>query len=459
MRNRIIMRGPVIASSVLLTTSLPKALMRHHAFSAIGLLLGVAAISCFGQTDNTVVVQAGTPMQTKLTRRVPMKIGQPITVALVYPIYVGDRLALPAGCFAHGRIVSLNADRQRRNDARLNADFTPYYKPVVRLNEIELPNGNVIPISTYDASDGGPLLHLSPPAHAKRSRIRQQWQVAKQRVGDATHTLTAPGKADRLKRLLYSQLPYHPEQLDAGISWSFALAGPVKLASSKPVEESKSRAAAVGVPSNLLHAYLDQALSSKDEKAGNAFRATVAEPVRDVQHNVLIPEGAIVLGTIVRARPARSFGRSGVLRFDFRQLQLPGEPQQQVSGTVVGADSRSGVKLQLDAEGEVKPEQQSKILVPLAMVLLASRPLDDDFNQAGGATVGSNGLGLIGRLVGIASTSRNVAAGIGFYGTAISVYRRWIRRGREIEFPQFTRIDIELSRRGGREISPETEYR
>src|ERR1700748_3271307 len=103
MRNRIIIRRPVIASSVLLATSLPKALMRHHAFSAIGLLLGVAAISCFGQTDNTdnmVVVLAGTQRQTNLTRRVPMKIGQPITVALVYPIYVGNRLALPAGCFA-----------------------------------------------------------------------------------------------------------------------------------------------------------------------------------------------------------------------------------------------------------------------------------------------------------------------------------------------------------------------
>jgi hypothetical protein len=97
MRNRIVLRGPVIGSSFIFTTSLLKVLMGHRAFAATVLLLGVTAVSCFGQTDNMVVVQAGTPMQTRLTRRVPMKTGQPITVALVYPIYVGDRLALPAG--------------------------------------------------------------------------------------------------------------------------------------------------------------------------------------------------------------------------------------------------------------------------------------------------------------------------------------------------------------------------
>jgi hypothetical protein len=107
----------------------------------------------------------------------------------------------------------------------------------------------------------------------------------------------------------------------------------------------------------------------------------------------------------------------------------------------------------MDSEGEVKPQQQSKVLVPLAMIFLASRPLDDDSSQLAGATVGSNGLGLVGRIVGMVSASRDLAAGIGFYGTAVSVYRRWIRRGKEVEFPKYNRIDVEISERTGKELA------
>jgi hypothetical protein len=108
----------------------------------------------------------------------------------------------------------------------------------------------------------------------------------------------------------------------------------------------------------------------------------------------------------------------------------------------------------MDSEGEVKPQQQSKVLVPLAMIFLASRSLDDDSNQLAGASVGSNGLGMIGRVVGMASASRDLAAGIGFYGTAISVYRRWIRRGKEVEFPRYNRIDVEISNQTGKALAP-----
>jgi hypothetical protein len=265
-----------------------------------------------------------------------------------------------------------------------------------------------------------------------------------------------PGKGDRLVQLVYHQLPYHPERIEKGTVWACELTAPVTLpaASISQLAESGTPPSNPEKSSLLLHTYLDQKLSSKEAHVGDTFRATIAEPVRDASHTLLVPQGAMLIGTVTRAKPAKSFGRAGVLRFDFRQLQLPDGQEKRVTASVAGIDAASGSALQLDPEGQVKPQPQDKVFVPLVLTFLASRPLDSDGSQLAGATVGSNGLGFVGRIVGMASASRDLAAGIGFYGTAISVYRRWLRRGREVEFPEYNRIDVEISERTGKELLP-----
>ncbi|HEY4046801.1 MAG TPA: hypothetical protein VGM27_08045, partial [Acidobacteriaceae bacterium] len=52
-------------------------------------------------------------------------------------------------------------------------------------------------------------------------------------------------------------------------------------------------------------------------------------------------------------------------------------------------------------------------------------------DAADAAATSSNGLGLIGTIVGV-TTNSTAAAGIGFYGAGIMVYRRLIRHGNEI---------------------------
>jgi hypothetical protein len=422
-------------------------------------MLGCGTGLCQAGAASTITIPAGTPIEARLMQHVPMKIGELLPATLAYPVYVDNQMVLPAGTRVMGSIVALSPDGSRRTDARLNADFTPFHRPVIRFDRIELANGASVELLTSMAGNGAPLLHLSPPPTGKkRSPIMQQWDVLRERIGETKEAIVAPGKGDRLLQLLYSQLPYHPERVEKGTVWSCELTAPLAIpvvegAKGDPIPKTSAPAPAEK-SSLLLHAYLDQELSSKDAKAGGTIRATLAEPVRAPNHALLVPEGSILIGSITRARPAKLFGRAGVLRFDFRELQLPQEVRKQVTGSLAGADSAAGARLQMDSEGEVKPRPQSRILVPLAMVFLASRSLDDDSNQLAGATVGSNGLGLIGRIVGMASQSRNLAAGIGYYGAAISVYRRWIRRGREVEFPKYNRIDIEISERTGRELAP-----
>jgi hypothetical protein len=84
--------------------------------------------------------------------------------------------------------------------------------------------------------------------------------------------------------------------------------------------------------------------------------------------------------------------------------------------------------------------------------VLAARPLDvDKGDGAGGGfgkdAVASNSLGVIGFIIGTALQQRNVAAGIGYYGAAVSIYERWIKRERDVTFARDTRLVLQTTPR------------
>lgn len=110
----------------------------------------------------------------------------------------------------------------------------------------------------------------------------------------------------------------------------------------------------------------------------------------------------------------------------------------------------------MDSEGKVKPKPQDKVIVPLVLVLLASRPLDEDVARQGGRNfVGANGFGLAGNFIALAGGSAKAAAGIGFYGAATAFYRRWIARGREVTFAKDTRLVLQTTPRSTAVLKPE----
>jgi hypothetical protein len=208
---------------------------------------------------------------------------------------------------------------------------------------------------------------------------------------------------------------------------------------------SPTKTTAANESSWHLSAYLQQTISSASESKGNAFEAVVSEPIFKPDHTLDVPEGSVLVGTITQAKPARSFGRAGKLRFDFRELRFPGALSQPVQGTLAGADSNRSQKLEIDSEGGVQPQQQNRVIVPLVLTFLASRALDDDGNLTANTAVSSNGFGIIGRVVGIVSGSRYLAAGIGFYAAALSIYERWLVRGQNVSFTKNTRIEVNMA--------------
>jgi hypothetical protein len=305
-------------------------------------------------------------------------------------------------------------------------------------------------------------LRLSPPpGKPQHSFIRRQIAAEKQRLKDAVALFTKPGRGDRLVQFIYTQLPYHPERIETATSWTVELAQPLdlKVENSTPdgsndpaihevrTQAPKEKPDAIAPPPVRetewrIRAYLQQTLSSAKEKPGDTFQARVAEPVFDENHILAVPEGSQLMGEITQAKAARSFGRQGKLRFRFRELKFPTGFSQPVEGTLAGADSGKSANLQMDSEGGVKPKSQNRVIAPLVLTLLAGRAFDDDGSQVAHSAVASNGFGIVGRVIGMAASSRNVAAGIGIYGAALSFYDLWLARGHDVVFAKNTRIEI-----------------
>jgi hypothetical protein len=386
-----------------------------------------------------------------------MKIGVPLRGRLLYPVYVDNQVAIPAGSVLRGSVTQLDPDRNRRIHARLRGDFTPFHIPVVRFDELVLPDGTVETMESGVATDGAPILRLSPPpGQKKRSFLSRQIAQEKQRLKDTVAQFTAPGRGDRLVQFFYTQLPYHPERIENGTAWTVDLAQPLEIKPQNPspaVTEKTNPPEPATTEEWRLHAYLQQTISSADRKPGDTFEALVAEPVFDPHHALVVPQGSLLVGEVTRSKPAKSFGRQGRLRFHFRELRLPGGYSQPVEGTLAGVDANKSANLQMDAEGGIAPKPQNRVILPLALTLLAGRAFDDDGSRVGNSAVASNGFGIVGRIVGIAASSRYVAAGIGFYGVGLAFYDLWLARGKNVVFVKDTRIEVTTTP-GRNEIKP-----
>jgi hypothetical protein len=419
--------------------------LRSHRFILEVVLLGFLCASASGQTS-TVHVPTTTPLSVQLTQHVPMKVGEPLEGRLLYPIYVDNQVAIPAGSVLRGTVTRLESDRSHRIHSRLRGDFTPFHTPVVHFEDLVLPDGAVEPIASDSATDGVPILRLSPaPGQKKGSLISRQIAQEKQRLKDAASQITAPGRGDRLVQFLYTQLPYHPERIDSGTAWTVNLAQPLAIQVTNaplPVTAKADPPAESSQPEWRLHAYLQQTISSANRKPGDSFEAMVSEPIFDSRHEVVVPQGSQLVGEITRSKPAKSFGRQGKLRFHFRELKLPSGFSQPVEGTLVGVDANKSADLQIDSEGGIAPRPQNRVVLPLVLTFLAGRAFDDDGSQLGHSAVASNGFGIVGRIVGIAASSKNVAAGIGFYGAALAFYDLWLAHGKNVVFVKNTRIDV-----------------
>src|SRR2546426_4371287 len=90
-----------------------------------------------------LTVPAGTPLKVALDQEVRIqKVGQPVHGKITEPVYVFDKLVVPAGSGVVGKVVAIKGvPKKSRTLAAMNANFLPSREVQIEFNELQLANG------------------------------------------------------------------------------------------------------------------------------------------------------------------------------------------------------------------------------------------------------------------------------------------------------------------------------
>jgi hypothetical protein len=393
-----------------------------------------------------ITISAGVPLHVRVARTTPLRVGAPVEGVLTDPIYVYDRLVLPKGEIVHGMVTATPAaDRTLRTKALLNGDVTPLRDPVVNFNSLHLSATNTdIGLDSRALIRDTQVVRFVPGS--KRPSLGQKLMTAVRDCIRTTHdAIAAPGKKDRALKLLYGQLPYHPQRIWAGTQFTADLDTSATFVLPAAPRLLISNASSLG--NVIVSARLADTLSSDNAKKGDTTIAIVTEPVFDSDHRLILPEGAQLEGSVLQSKPARSFGRNGQLRFAFSGVKREGEESQKVQGVLIGAAGKANQNLKVDDEGGVTANPDKyRFVAPLLLGVLATG-YSRDGNSLGRNTVASNGFGLAARVVALTVNDKNVATGFAVYAFAKSIYFRYLTKGHQVSFPKDTMIEVQLSSR------------
>lgn len=417
-----------------------------------------------------VTIPAGVPLRVQIDKRYPIATGTKVEGHLIAPIFLVDHEVLPANTRVSGSVIATHPVKGgARADALLNGDFTPLATPELRFDQITLPDGTVEPISTHVSQRDGAVVRMKSSAK-KPSLTQQAEDQVKQREHHTLDQFTKPGKSDRLLRMLYGQLPYHPQRIWPGTQFDADLTEPLVLPQKNAPAPLPMQPVSEKGLSGVIEARLTENLTSATAKQGQLVDAVLTKPLLDgTKKQVILPEGTHLEGVILQTKPARWFARNGKLRFTFRSVQLPptmaAEASKQlmvqepaatgttatdhvIHGRMISSEANRNQNVQIDSEGGAKATGgPDKYVAPLVLGLFAASAAlgdDDDVVQHG---VVSNGFGVMARLATLIAANQDVARGFAYFALSKSVYKHWIARGNELTFPKDTRLQIELSER------------
>ncbi len=165
---------------------------------------------------------------------------------------------------------------------------------------------------------------------------------------------------------------------------------------------------------------LNNKLSTRVNSEGDAFTAYVTAPVL-LGDKLMIPKGSVVTGSVSRIiRPGRFKGKA-VLNVLFQSIEIPGRGQLPIAASLarLDAEGNGGIRSEGTVEGEgSEGNDLGRIVMP----------------------------GIVGAGVGTLAGGGKGAAIGGGIGAAIGLASVFATRGKEIEVPRGSSLDIVLDK-------------
>jgi len=414
-----------------------------------------------------LTLQKGTPLQIALDQEVRIhKAGQPIHGKIVRPVYAFDQIVVPEGAEVEGRITKVgDISGGKRTLSALNAEFTPDHAIEVEFDTVVLGDGKRIPVHTVVTPGSGRVMEFAKAKDGEgqngtQGTVSREINAAKEQAkktwDEAMKQIHEPGKMHRLERYAVSQLPAHPQYLDAGALYSAELQEPLEFGS-KPLTPSMAVSISTSPPEgSLVHTRLLTPLTSATAQAGDFVEAVLWQPLFDGD-KLILPEGSRLRGTVLQARPARKLHQNGQLRLVFHKLVTPDGVETKVNAVIIGVEAAKSDHVALDAEGgaEVTSPNTRYLSTGLTIALAAaSAGTDGDAHDAAAGSAGGNasnrmaggvgGFKLIGLALGAFVHSQPLGLAMGALGASRSIYLNFLAPGRDLVFPKNTAMDMDV---------------
>jgi hypothetical protein len=381
-----------------------------------------------------LVVEAGRPLRFALDRRTTVKeVGQSVSATLIDPVWVHDRIVLPAGTTAIGHIATAQSPAGgTRAQLMLGGDFSAHRRVSVQFETLVLADGRRVEMRT-GAIEGVERMVLKMSGKQKQS-----------------------DRSARLKELAIRALPYHRQFLPKGTVYATALLAPLDIGTAEHLPHAPP--GTPPAPDSRLEVRLLTPLGSATTPQGTPVEAVLTRPLLSAAGAVILPEGTKLAGEVTRSKRARHFRRSGQLRFLLTNVTIPGMSADNLRASLQGVESGDANRLSIDEEGGVRTTSSpARFALPaLAALSLAGTmhgrvDLDTDGlgpeTEYGGVVSGTTG-GFIGMSVaGVALNQLGRPAVIvtTSIGLARSLYAAVFARGREITFPANTPLTLQIS--------------
>jgi hypothetical protein len=398
-----------------------------------------------------LTVPKGTPVQVVLDDEVRVrKAGQSIKGHVVEPIYAFDKLVIPVGTIVTGQIKNIeDVSTGKRTMSALDADFTPVHKIQVEFNELVLPDGKHIAVQTSVTPGSGEVVNFVTAGESERKKgvkdvasqkAKDAREQAKRDWDAATQQVTQSGKMHRIKRAVVSQLPAHPQYIDAGTVYFAELRDPLEFGSEPLTPELAASLTSPPPNDSFVRARLVTALNSATTQKGDDVEAIVSQPLFDGDR-LIIPQGAFLKGSVVQVEPAHHMKHNGQLRFVFHDLVLPNGLDQKVDAILQGVQAGKAEAIELDTEGgaQATTSKTRYASTALSVALAAAAHENEPFNRAEG---GAGGFKLVGIAMGLAIRSQPLGLAMGSVGASRSIYVNFMGRGHDVSFPKNTALEI-----------------
>jgi hypothetical protein len=339
-----------------------------------------------------------------------LRPGDVVNGKLARPVYSADREV-----FASGSQVQLTVDKVEKRRREPN-DHWPWVIKAFMPRHENFPSFHA---SSVLGSNG-----ISTPLQVSLVSINRERSVQAQSrkgvAGEAVpsssalardHSPTSKVTTDKIATLL-AALP--ESQANAAPP---TLTGPVTLES--------------GTHAKII---LLGPVSAGKSRPGDTFQARIVEPVR-VNDVVVLPEGSVLEGEVVKSTPPRWLSRGGSLYLKFNKLFVPGGGTAPITATLTGVEINERSHTKVDAEGGLRADRPGKAwLLANIGVTAGLAKVTDDTTQ------------LIIEAIVSTATDASTAGSAKIAAACVSGVFLLTRHGRDVVIPQFTEMDVMFDR-------------